>query len=87
MPSLVGWAALLVPETIGLLITAAAILAMLGVDLLATQAGYVPSWYPQLRIPLTCMVVATLLCGAIAQMTRLSETSSGQIEQSTPARV
>ena len=87
MPSLVGWAALLVPETIGLLILAAAIAAMLWVDLLATRAGYVPSWYPQLRIPLTCVVVATLLCGAIAQMTQLSETSSGQIERSTPSRV
>ncbi len=66
MPSLVGWAALLVSEKIGLFILATAIVAMLWIDLRATKAGYAPPWYPKLRIPLTCIVVAALLWGAIA---------------------
>jgi hypothetical protein len=66
IPSLVGWAALLVPETAALLILATAIAAMLWIDLRATEAGYVPPWYPKLRIPLSCVVIATLLYGAIA---------------------
>jgi Protein of unknown function (DUF3429) len=68
LPSLVGWAALLVPEMIGLLITAAATAVMLWVDFLGTRTGYFPSWYPQLRIPLTCAVVTTLLFGGIVQI-------------------
>ena len=66
IPSLAGWAGLLVPETTGLFILAAAIAAMLGVDIQATRLGQAPPWYPKLRIPLTCVVVATLLFGAIA---------------------
>lgn len=65
MPSLAGWVALLVPETSGLFILATAIAVMLWVDIWATRAGYAPSWYPKLRIPLTCVVVATLIFGAI----------------------
>jgi hypothetical protein len=66
MPSLAGWAALLVSETSGLFILAVAVAAMLWVDIWATQTGQAPLWYPKLRIPLTCVVVATLLIGAIA---------------------
>ena len=65
MPSLAGWVALLVPETFGLFILATAVAAMLWVDIWATRAGYAPSWYPKLRIPLTCVVLATLISGAI----------------------
>jgi len=65
IPSLAGWYALLVSGPIALFILATAIAAMLWVDLRATKAGYVPPWYPKLRIPLTCVVVATLLCSAI----------------------
>ena len=66
IPSLAAWVALLVPETTGLLILAAALAAMLWVDIRATQLGYAPPWYPKIRIPLTCVVVATLLFGASA---------------------
>ena len=66
LPSLAGWVALLATETTGLLILATAIAAMLWVDLKATQAGHAPPWYPKLRIPLTCVVVAALLFGASA---------------------
>jgi len=65
IPSLAGWAALLVAETLALYILAIAIAAMLWFDIRATRIGYAPPWYPKLRIPLTCVVVATLLFGAI----------------------
>jgi hypothetical protein len=63
MPSLAAWAALLVADTTGLFILAAAVAAMLWVDIRATRAGEAPAWYPSLRIPLTCIVVAALLLG------------------------
>jgi hypothetical protein len=66
LPSLAGWVALLAPETIGLFILAVAIAAMLWVDLRATRAGEAPPWYPKLRIPLTIVVVTTLVIGAFA---------------------
>ena len=71
LPSLAAWVALLLPETIGLLILATAITAMLWVDLRATRAGHAPPWYPKLRIPLTCVVVAALLLGVIARGSKL----------------
>ena len=64
IPSLAAWVALLFPEKTGLLMLAAAIAKMLWVDLRATQAGHAPPWYPKIRIPLTCVVVAALLFGA-----------------------
>jgi hypothetical protein len=68
IPSLAAWAALLFAEATGLLILAASIAAMLWVDLRATRSGDAPPWYPKLRIPLTSMVVASLLLGAIVQI-------------------
>jgi hypothetical protein len=65
IPSLAGWTALLVASTTGLLILALAIAAMLWVDVRATRLSQAPPWYPALRIPLTCVVVATLLFGAL----------------------
>jgi hypothetical protein len=64
-PSLAGWAALLVAETPGLIILAIAVAAMLWVDIRASRVREAPPWYARLRIPLTCIVVATLLFGAI----------------------
>ena len=66
LPSLAAWAALLFPEHTGLLILAAAVAAMLWVDIRATRADHAPQWYPKLRIPLTCVVVTALLFGASA---------------------
>ena len=66
IPSLAAWPALLAPETTGLLMLAAAVAAMLWVDVEATRLGHAPQWYPKLRIPLTCVVVAALLFGASA---------------------
>ena len=66
IPSLAAWAALLFAQNIGLLMLAAAVAAMLWVDLRATKTGHAPPWYPKLRIPLTCVVVAALVLGASA---------------------
>jgi hypothetical protein len=65
IPSLAGWSALLVAERLGLFILAVAIASMLWVDIRATRMGQAPPWYPRLRTPLTCLVVATLLFAAI----------------------
>jgi len=65
LPSLAGWGALLVSQSAGLFILALAIAVMLWVDIRATRMGEAPLWYPKLRIPLTCVVVATLMVGAI----------------------
>jgi hypothetical protein len=66
IPSLAGWVALLVAERTGLFILVFAIAAMLGFDIWATRVGHAPAWYPKLRIPLSCVVVAALLFGALA---------------------
>ncbi len=65
IPSLAAWAALLVADTTGLLLLALAVAAMLWVDIRATRASEAPPWYPTLRIPLTCIVVAALLLGTV----------------------
>lgn len=66
VPSLTAWAALLLPQMIGLFLLAAAIAAMLAIDVWATQVGQAPAWYPKLRKPLTAAVVTALLFGALA---------------------
>jgi hypothetical protein len=66
IPSLVAWAALLVPLRSGLFVLAAAIALMLIVDIRATRAGEAPAWYPRLRIPLSCAVATALLVGAVS---------------------
>ena len=68
IPSLAGWAALLVAETPALFILSIASAAMLCVDIRATRIGEAPLWYPKLRIPLTCVVVVALLFSAIILM-------------------
>ena len=69
VPSLVGWAALLVPPTVGLPVLAAAFAAMLAVDLRAARIGAAPAWYPALRLPLSVTVVASLLLATFALRT------------------
>lgn len=63
-PSLVAWAALLLPDPANLLVLAATFLAVLAVDMSAVRAGQAPAWYPKLRVPLTLVVVASLIAGA-----------------------
>lgn len=64
VPSLAAWIALLIGNTTGLLVLAIAVAAMLVVDLRASRLGPAPPWYAKLRIPLTCIVVTTLVIGA-----------------------
>ncbi len=64
-PALIGWLALLVPRGPGLVLLAVTFTALLAIDLVAVRRGMAPAWYPRLRWPLTCIVVACLLLAAI----------------------
>ena len=66
LPSLVAWAALLAPFSIGFLVLAAAFVAMLLVDIRASRIHEAPAWYPKLRWPLSCGAVAALLVGTFS---------------------
>ena len=66
IPSLIGWGALFLPVSAGLLVLAAAFAAMLWVDVQASRKREAPAWYPRLRRPLTTVVVASLILGALA---------------------
>jgi hypothetical protein len=65
-PSLIAWAGLLLPLRVGLLVLAAGFAAILYVDIRATRAGEMPSWYPRLRQPLSIAVLAALLLSNFA---------------------
>lgn len=65
IPSLIGWSALLMPIGIGLLVLAAAFVLLLMFDLRTLRRGEAPAWYPRLRWPLTIVVVASLMFGAL----------------------
>ena len=65
IPSLLAWVALLLTPVGGLLVLAAGIMMMLGVDILATRNGLAPAWYPRLRIPLSGAVALTLLAAVL----------------------
>ena len=52
VPSLIGWVAVLLPQSAGLAVLAAAFALMLLVDLQAPRKAEVPAWYPMLRLPL-----------------------------------
>jgi hypothetical protein len=64
VPALLGWAALLLGGRHGLLLLAVAFLGVLALDLAAARSGAAPAWYPSLRVPLTAVVVASLLLAA-----------------------
>lgn len=66
IPSLVAWAAMLIPVLPGLMLLTAATALMLWLDILASRRGDAPPWYPRLRIPLTCAVTVSLLASALA---------------------
>jgi hypothetical protein len=65
LPSLAGWVALLVGGWWGLLLLAAAFLAVLALDLRLTRDGMAPAWFPRLRLVLTHAVVLCLLLAAV----------------------
>ncbi|MBR9900381.1 MAG: DUF3429 domain-containing protein [Rhodospirillales bacterium] len=61
VPSLFGWLALLVPMAIGLPVLAACFAAMLLIDLQTVKSVQFPSWYGNLRVILSVIVIASLL--------------------------
>ena len=66
VPALVGWSALLLPMSTGLMVLASAFALLLVFDFVASRSGEAPAWYPQLRWPLTAVVVASLSIGLLA---------------------
>jgi hypothetical protein len=61
VPSLAGWAGLLLPQTAGLLLLSTSFVAMFALDLLASANGIFPRWYPALRLPLSAGATVCLL--------------------------
>ncbi|MBO6581106.1 MAG: DUF3429 domain-containing protein [Thalassospira sp.] len=61
VPSLIGWLTLLVPLAIGLPVLAASFAAMLLIDLQTVKSGQFPTWYGNLRVILSVIVIASLL--------------------------
>lgn len=66
MPALVGWCALLLPLTPGLVLLALTFAMVLVVDLRAVRERQAPCWYPRLRWPLTLTAISALMVGAMA---------------------
>lgn len=66
LPSLIGWAALLLPISSALVLLAAAFILMLILDRWASTNGEAPAWYPSLRWPLTLVVVTSLVVTTLA---------------------
>lgn len=65
VPALVAWSTLLIGGWPGLCILAASFALLLAYDLAMVGSGSLPAWYAMLRRPLTAIVVATLLVGAV----------------------
>ena len=66
IPSLLGWASLLLPQATGLALLAAGLAAQLWLDVHDSRAGEAPAWYPTLRIPLSLGAIAAMVAGALA---------------------
>lgn len=64
LPSLVAWAALLLPPQPSLLLLAAGLLATAGVETLASRRGLLGAAYLRLRWRLSLAAAASLLAGA-----------------------
>lgn len=67
LPSLVAWVGLLLDPRAGLVLLAAAIIAMLAVDISLTRRGLAPEWYQALRVPLSIVVAICLTAGVLAK--------------------
>ncbi len=62
-PSLIAWGALLLPLGPGLVVLSVSFILVLMVDLRTVNRSGAPSWYPELRWPLTICAVAALSTG------------------------
>ncbi|RXH19356.1 DUF3429 domain-containing protein [Bradyrhizobium guangzhouense] len=67
VPSLVGWASLLLDARYGLALLAVGFAANLLLDIRAARQGLVPPWYRRLRQPLTLVVVVALIMAEFGQ--------------------
>ena len=66
--SLVGWVALLLPVFIGAILLLAGFLVALAADLIWLAKGYWPFWMRRLRVHLSLMAMASLVCLAYQDM-------------------
>jgi hypothetical protein len=66
--SLVGWVALLLPVFIGAILLFAGFLVALVVDLMWLAKGYWPFWMRRLRLHLSLIAMASLVCLAYQNM-------------------
>lgn len=64
VPSLVGWSGVLVGGETGLMVLAGGFVAMLMADRWAGRRGWSPAWFPELRLPLSLVVVGCLMLTA-----------------------
>jgi putative flippase GtrA len=70
VPSLLGWAALLLPSPWPLPVLAAAFLAVLALDRSAASRGLAPPWWMRLRVPLSVTVACCLAATLVALLAR-----------------
>jgi hypothetical protein len=68
LPALIAWPALILPPAIGFNLLAGAFVAMFFVDVHTSRTGLAPSWYPRLRLPLSCAAATSLVAGAYLGM-------------------
>ena len=69
LPSLAGWAALLMDVGSGLLALGLLFLAMLPGDYWLSRTGVAPAWWPRLRLPLSLgMAALALVAGAAIKL-------------------
>lgn len=68
LPSLAGWASLLLDRGAGLVSLGLLFLAVLPGDFWLSKAGLAPSWWPRLRLPLSLGMALLALVAAAAVM-------------------
>ncbi|MGC8535054.1 MAG: DUF3429 domain-containing protein [Rhizomicrobium sp.] len=66
IPALVGWGATMLPPSLGFIVLALSFIAVLGFDFVAIRNGAAPSWYGRLRLPVTLVVVLSLMAASFA---------------------
>lgn len=69
VPSLAGWAALLLTSpSIGAGLLAGCFAAVFAIDAWLSMRGAAPSWYPRLRAPLTIIAATSLIVASLADV-------------------
>jgi hypothetical protein len=65
VPPLVGWVALALSPMMSFTVLIVAFAVLYVADARAARLGLAPSWYPRLRLPLTVIVVVSLIASAM----------------------